>query len=161
MLAAGIVLALAVLLLSGAFKILIPVLGAVLIIAGILVCVTAGKSSAPVGNIDESRLNNIKNERQANEAEIAKNQQRVAAFLSRFGIEYGNDAEANLYSIKSKVEEYEGLKKGKADYDSKIAEMKATYNEALVKLNEYVEAHPELAGEDVNHNEITTGISEA
>ncbi len=85
----------------------------------------------------------------------------IKAFLDRFGMEYGNDAEANLYSIKSKVEEYEGLKKGKADYDSKIAEMKATYNEALVKLNKYVEAHPELAGEDVNHNEITTGISES
>lgn len=160
MLAAGIVLALAVLLLSGAFKILIPVLGAVLIIAGILVCVTAGKSSAPVGNMDESRLNNIKNERQANEAEIAKNQQQVAAFLSRFGMEYGKDAESNLYSIKSKAEEYEGLKKGKADYDSKIAEMKAAYNEALLKLNEYVGAHPELAGNGTSHDEITAGISE-
>ena len=161
MIIAGLVLALTVFLLSGSLKVVVPVLGAALLIAGIVVYMTSGKDRIPVEEVDESRMNGIKKELDANSESIVKNQEMIKAFLGRFGMEYGKDAEANLYSIKSKVEEYEGLKKGKADYDSKIAEMKATYNEALVKLNEYVEAHPELAGEDVNHNEITTGISEA
>ncbi len=160
MLVAGIVLALTVLFLSGALKIIIPVLGAALIIFGIVVCMKAGKSSLPTEGVDKSRLNNIKKEIQTNETEIAKSQEQVAAFLGRFDMEYGNDAEALLYSIKSKAEEFESLKRGKREYDSKIAEMKAAYNEALVELNEYLGAHPELAGDGASHNEITTGISE-